>query len=338
MINKSKIATAFLTAAIIISASVPAVTAAGYSAVSQTDKKYSVVTSGKLLDDVSVFEEDGIVSVQIAPVVSAMGETVKWDNDTQTATVTQKDQTIVKVTANKSVAKVNDKDVLLSTKKIDNVVVPESAKAIVDDGKLYIPVQAFNTVFGYSVQVKDKGSEKIILIQESRDKKEKKEAATPVLKGGKLDLPYPTSKDWVPPLVVSTATEDFWENNSILEKELGLINGSFFNPHGGDQIELAKIQVGNGNRKTDIAQISFTAWYGSKSSVNVNNKIPYMGREIFKFYLPNDYQKLFEIVDQGLTGNLQTSKFLDKEFTFDGRKVTIKKLGNGVSIFISKKK
>ncbi|MED1854696.1 copper amine oxidase N-terminal domain-containing protein [Brevibacillus agri] len=338
MINKSKIATAFLSAAIILSASVTTATAAGYSAVSQTEKAYSVVTNGKLLDDVSAFEEYGIISVQLAPVVKAMGENIEWDNGTQTAIITKKDQTIVKVGANKSVATVNGKDVILSTKKIGNVIVPSSARAASAAGKLFVPVEAFKNAFGYSVQMKDKGSDKIIMIQESSEKNKKKEAATPVLKGGKLDLPYPAPKDWVPPLVVSTATEDFWANNSILEKELGLINGSFFNPHGGDQIELAKIQVGNGNRKTDIAQISFTSWYGSKSSVNVNNKIPYLGREIFKFYLPNDYQKLFEIVDQGLTGNLQTSKFLDKEFTFDGRKVTIKKLGNGISIFISKQK
>ncbi len=337
MINKSKIATVFLSAAIILSASVTTATAAGYSSVSQTEKAYSVVTNGKLLDDVSAFEEDGIISVQLAPVVKAMGENIEWYNGTQTAIITKKDQNIVKVAANKSVATVNGRDVILSTKKIDNVIVPSSARATSAAGKLFVPVEAFKNAFGYSVQVKNRGTEKIIMIHESKDKNKDEEATKPVLEGGKLDLRYPVS-NWTPPLIRSTATDDFLENCSILEKELGLTNGSFFIPHGGNQIELAKIQIGNGNRKTDIAQISFTTWYGSKTSVNVNNRIPYVGREIFKFYLPNDYQKLFEIVDQGLTGNLQTSKFLDKVFTFDGRKVTIKKLGNGISIFISKKK
>ncbi|MFC0212103.1 stalk domain-containing protein [Paenibacillus chartarius] len=335
MINSSKIATAFLAAAVILSASVPAVMAAGHSAVSQTEKAYSVVTNGKLLDDVSVFEEDGIINVQLAPIVKSMGESIQWDEDTQTAIITKKDQTVIKVTVNKTVATINDKDVILSTKKIDNVIVPSSARATSTAGKLFVPVEAFKNAFGYSVQVKNRGSEKIIMIQESTEKNKKKEAATPVLKGGKLDLPYPAS-NWVPPLIKSEDTGDKYKNYKILESELGLVKGAFFIPHSGsNRIELSDLMVSAYDDGT--THIVIYTWYGSKTEESVHNRTPYIGREVFKFYFSKDHDKLFNIVDKGLTGNLDTKEFLNKEFVFDGRKVLIKKTGEAITIFISKK-
>lgn len=153
--------------------------------------------------------------------------------------------------------------------------------------------------------------------------------------GIEYDLPYKPPAGWVPPKIKSVATDDYWENSEILEKELGFIKGFAFNPYGGQQLELAKILITDGT-ENHIAQVQFLAWYGLKNQEHPSNKIPYVARELFKFYLPNEYNKLFTIIDDGVNGK-DVSKYIDKPFTLDGREILIIDGERSITVVISKK-
>jgi len=114
-----------------------------------------------------------------------------------------------------------------------------------------------------------------------------------------------------------------------------LIKGAAYNPYGGKQLELATILITDGT-ENHIAQIQFSAWYGSKTEADIFNKIPYVSRELFKFYLPNDYDKLFKIMDDGYNGK-DVSKYINKPFKLDGREIKIVENQYSVTVVISKK-
>jgi len=153
--------------------------------------------------------------------------------------------------------------------------------------------------------------------------------------GIQYDLPYKPPVGWIPPKIKSEATDDVRKDSEILEKELGFLNGTAYNPYGSQQRGLAVILITSGT-KNHSAQINFSAWYGSKNEEDDFNKIPYVARELFKFYLPNKYNKLFNIMNDGYNGK-DVSKYINKPFTLDGREIKIIELENSVTVVISKK-
>jgi len=153
--------------------------------------------------------------------------------------------------------------------------------------------------------------------------------------GIQYDLPYKPPAGWIPPKIKSEATDDVRKDSEILEKELGFLSGTAYNPYGGQQRGLAVILITSGT-KNHSAQINFSAWYGSKNEEDDFNKIPYVARELFKFYLPNEYNKLFNIMNDGYNGK-DVSKYINKPFTLDGREIKIIELENSVTVVISKK-
>ena len=153
--------------------------------------------------------------------------------------------------------------------------------------------------------------------------------------GIEYDLPYKPPVGWVPPKIKSVATDDYDENRKILEEELGLIYGEAYDPYY-NNINNARIIIGKGT-SNHIAQIEFLSWkYGIPEEEHPANKIPYVARELFKFYLPNEYNKLFKIMDDGFNGK-DVSKYVKRPFTLDGREIKIVELERSVTVIISKK-
>lgn len=302
--KKMKIVASLLSAALLMLASVPTSLAAA------TKSSSTIEVNGKAVkENILVVEGDNTISVPIASIAKAAGDNVKWNNKTQTATINQKDASI-EISANRSVAGVNGKNIPLENKTINGVNVPSGAKATIIGGRLYVPIEATKTVFGYNVKVNRTET-------------------------NRLDLAYPVPSDWVAPQIKSTATEDYQKNRRILEDELGFQRGIRYNPYGKDAYEsLFKIAVGL--TEGSIADIDFLAWYGDKKKEHVSNTIPRVSRELFRFYLPKEYNKLFKIIDDGYNGK-NVSEYIGKPFVLDGRTIMITENERSVNVKISKK-
>ncbi|MGG1654402.1 hypothetical protein ACIFOE_22425 [Paenibacillus sp. NRS-1783] len=155
--------------------------------------------------------------------------------------------------------------------------------------------------------------------------------------GGKLDLPqYKTPDNWIPPQIKSKATEDRLKNKDILEKELGLINGTHFNPYDGNRKDEAALIVTSGDENY-FTNIVFYYWYGSNSVVKDQNKTPYIARELFHFYFGNEGgDKLFKIMEDAYSG--KDLSHVNKPFSIDGRQVKILDNKDSVYLLIGNKK
>ncbi|QZN76198.1 MULTISPECIES: copper amine oxidase N-terminal domain-containing protein [unclassified Paenibacillus] len=302
--KKIKIVASCLSAMLLMSVSVQTSSAA------ETKNAYTIEVNGTTLTQQMVVAE-GVdsLSVPIAPIVKATGDSIKWNNNTQTAIIRQKDA-VIEISANKTTIKLNGKSVPLVTKTMNNVIVPSGEKSSIIDGKLYVPLEAAKTVFGYDIK---------LIGAETK----------------KLDLSYPVPSEWVLPQMKSSATGDYQTNRKILEDELGFQRGIWYNPYGQDAYEgLGKVRVGLAEGA--IANIDFLAWYGDKNQEHVSNTIPYVSRELFRFYLPKEYDKLFKVMNDGYNGK-DISKYINKSFKLDGRKITITENERSVTVKISKK-
>lgn len=291
-----------------------------------------------------------ILFIPLKEAVEGMGDKFAWQSEPIFALVTQGDMEIY-VSAAMSVAKVNNKDVPFVTEVINGVKVPVQVKPFVNNKRLYVPVDFVRDVLGYPVVVQKIGNTTYVFVGTLPEKMPTGEEVAPnqtpqqpaqqpeqqpqPAEKIEYDLPYKPPAGWVPPKIKSVATDDKQKNYEILEKELGFLDGSAYNPYGGKQPELAKILI-LGGTENHIAQIQFSAWYGSKTEADIFNKIPYVSRELFKFYLPNDYDKLFKIMDDGYNGK-DVSKYINKPFKLDGREIKIVENQYSVTVVISKK-
>jgi hypothetical protein len=148
------------------------------------------------------------------------------------------------------------------------------------------------------------------------------------------DLPYKPPAGWVPPKIKSVATDDLDKNYEILKAELGFTNGSIFNPYGIDAYQgVGSIGVGSTDAPY-FSRLVFYYWNGSEKAPE-KNKVPYVARELFKFYFPKDYNKLFKIMDDGYNGK-DISNYIGKAFTLDSRQIKIIEHEHSVSIYIGK--
>lgn len=298
--------------------------------------------------DVKPIHRGNFLFLPLKEVVEGMGDKFAWQSEPIFALVTQGDKKIY-VSSAMSVAKVNNKDVPFATEEKNGVKVPVQVKPFVDSKKLYVPVDFVKDVLGYPVVVKKIGNTTYVFVGTLPEKMPTGEEVVPSPQpqkpeqqpqpqpGEKIeyDLPYKVPAGWVPPKIKSVATDDVRKDSEILEKELGFLNGTAYNPYGGQQRGLAVILITSGT-KNHSAQINFSAWYGSKTEVDDFNKIPYVARELFKFYLPNEYNKLFKIMDDGYNGK-NVSKYINKPFTLDEREIMIIELEDSVTVVISKK-
>ncbi|WP_339298067.1 copper amine oxidase N-terminal domain-containing protein [Paenibacillus sp. FSL R5-0623] len=283
--------------------------------------------------------------VPIEAVVGGMGDKLIWIDEQHSALITKKDGTKINVYLGKSSVIVDGKAVPIATKVINTVTVPVAMKPAQISGKLYVPVEFLKEVMGYDVEVTEEGNAEFVIVGKTPANLEPVEdvpvtptqAPTPTSTPSewKPDLKYPVSAEWSPPQIRSTSTDDFQKDKAILEKELGFLKGYMYNIHG-----ITNMEVGNKiivrTHSEYYVDIQFSAWYGDKTAENDANKIPYIGRELFNFFLPDEYMKLFNIVQDGADGK-NIDKYM-KPFTLDGRKINIVNSEGSFSIQIGHKK
>lgn len=269
--------------------------------------------------------------VPIEPVVGGMGDKLTWIDEQNSALITKKDGSKINVYLGKSSAIVDGKAVPISTKVIDTVSVPLQMKPAQISGKLYVPVEFLEEVMGYNLEVREEGNAEFVIVGKAPASLEPVEdvPATPTQvpvptstppATWKPDLKYPLSADWSPPQIISVSTDDFQKDKEILEKELGFLKGYMYNIHGTTNMWAGNKIIVRAHSEYYV-DIQFSAWYGDKTAENDANRIPYIGRELFKFFLPNEYMKLFNIIQDGVDGK-NINKYM-KPFVLDGRTINI---------------
>lgn len=295
---------------------------------------------GKEVSGANPIYRENVLYVPLKQVAEGMGDQFEWKTEPVFAVVKQDGKEIY-VSSYMSIAKVNGKDVLISTETVTGSKAPGAVKPFVNNKMLYVPAEFVKNVLEYPVEVKKIGNLDYVFVGElpkqmptpapqPAPKPDPKPQLNPDVK---LDLPYKVPADWVPPQIKSVATDNHKKNKEALKEELGFVDGRFFNPYGGIQPELAEILVSGD--EDYLASIEFYAWYGSKTSEHPSNKIPYVARELFKFYLPHDYDTLFKIIEDGVNGK-DVSKYY-KPFTLDGRQIKIIDKPNSFAVVIGYK-
>ncbi|WCF11389.1 copper amine oxidase N-terminal domain-containing protein (plasmid) [Paenibacillus thiaminolyticus] len=271
----------------------------------------------------------GVTFVPLEPIVKGMGDKLTWIDEPNAVLITTKAGTKINVYVTKSSAIVDGKAVPLSKKVIETVTVPVSIKPALVSGKLYVPIDFLKDVLGYDLTIKEEGKTEYVIVGnmpsgELKPPADTKPTPTPKPEPSetqwKPDLEYLPPTGWEPPQIKSTSTNNYQKDKKILEDELEFTNGVSYNIYGkngyptGDAIIV-------GSHSKYLADIEFKAWYGDKTGETPANKIPYIARELFKFYLPNKNDQLFNIINDGVNGK-DISKYL-KPFTLDGRSVNI---------------
>ncbi|MCM2999990.1 copper amine oxidase N-terminal domain-containing protein [Paenibacillus cellulositrophicus] len=289
------------------------------------------------------------VFVPVEPVLKGMGDKLSWIDEPNSALITKKDGTKINIYVGKSSAIVDGKAVPISTKVINTVTVPVPIKPTTISGKLYVPIEFLQEVLGYNVKVKENGNTEYVIVgtaptgdlEPVEDTPAPTATPTPTpeptsSKPWKPDLPYLPPSGWTAPQIKSTSTDNLQKDSEILERELGFLNGRSYNIYGTTNNFIGN-EVIVGSHPDYLVNIEVKSWYGSKNGEDNANKIPYVMRELFKFYFPQKYETLFKIMDYGVNGK-DVSKYVNKPFTLDGREVKIVEGPSSVSIMISHKK
>ncbi|WP_179136315.1 S-layer homology domain-containing protein [Paenibacillus sp. 32352] len=156
-----------------------------------------------------------------------------------------------------------------------------------------------------------------------------------VLPAIKEDPRYPFPDGWTPPQITSTWTSDKQKNMEILENELGFKNlgaGASYRTKG----TIATSAIGVSADKSDLeTDITIGFWKGTKSNPE-SNKVPYVTRELLKFYFPTSYETLWQICDDAFNGVKGVGKYFDKVMTYDNRQVKMIAVNQQLVITVGK--
>jgi len=302
------------------------------------------------------FDRSGVTYLPIEAVVEGMGDKYQWNEAYLTGIVTKKDGTTVTVTAGKTVGKVGSKTVPLTTKTVGKTVVPAGHRAIVVNGHLYVPSDFVKNTLKYPVTIKKSAGKTTVYVgkvpstttptkeqpknndtqQKPNNNTTKPSTPTQPKEQPKQETkpkdPFAPPTGWVAPKINTTATADKAKNAQILDQQLGFLNtggtGAVYNPFKkayGD----TPIKVFLDDQPYD-ASIQIDFW--RSQDVPEYNKIPYIAKELFKFY---QVPQVYDIVNKGFTGtNIQSQ--MNKMLTFGNRQVKITAVGDSAVIFIGK--
>jgi len=307
--------------------------------VSMADQAVVRVNGVELPRQGAVYRVDGILYVPLSTPAWEMGGRVEqgynvedilnWDRSL--SRIRLANEQVIESRLNDTVVTVSGRPVpvLTEQKKTANRR-PVSAPVLQIDNGHYVPYDFYKTILKYPVEVRREDGKQIIYVGQIPKTK-------PV-----YDLPYRPPYGWMPPKIASKATSDTSKNQKIMENELYFYR-NFFIPYGnpsGRNVELYAIRVNTNTYKAIDVSIFFTHWRGSEDSPE-SEKIPYVARELFKFYLPSKGGNLFKIMDDGYNGK-DVSKYVNKPFTLDNRQIVIKEYPRtlhsigGVEVFIGK--
>ncbi|WP_405157912.1 copper amine oxidase N-terminal domain-containing protein [Paenibacillus sp. FSL H8-0283] len=280
-------------------------------------------------------ERTETIYVPVVPIVKGMGDKLTWIDKPYSALITKKDGTKINIYVTRSTATVNGKSVPISKKVIETLAVPVQLKPAQISGKLYVPAEFLKEVMGYTVTTEKEGGTEFVVAGKAPTGglEPNKETPTPS-ETWKPDLGYLPPSGWTPDRIKSTSTDNFEKDKKFLEEELGFKGGYSYNPFGKNATAGTSLIIDTHSKY--YVTVNIQSWYGDKTKANDSNKTPYVARELFKFYFPNEYKKLVTIINDGVNGK-DVSKYVGKPFTLDGRIVNIIDSEFGIAIQIGYK-
>ncbi|MBU5257483.1 copper amine oxidase N-terminal domain-containing protein [Tissierella praeacuta] len=260
------------------------------------DLGYPIVENGRTLVPVRIISED-------------MGYEVKWDNPTQKVTISDAN-TKIEFKIGDSTALINGKRVPIDTREDANgKVVQVDTKARLINSRTYVPIRFITENFGGTVDWKIQGKTLYVYIVR------------------------PGTTPTTPNVGTIPGTADYSENGYIenikkvgeffgkdLDKNIGGKDMVQFNPIGGGT-DTGFLYVVDRPGEDFDALVVVQDWYKPTSHTGIPTEEAYKKinptvKEVLRFYLPNGYEELYKIIDDGFNWRWDdASKYLNKDIS-----------------------
>ncbi|CAK7075237.1 copper amine oxidase N-terminal domain-containing protein [Tissierella sp.] len=259
------------------------------------DLGYPIVENGRTLVPVRIISED-------------MGYEVKWDNPTQKVTISDAN-TKIEFKIGDSTALINGKRVPIDTREDANgKVVQVDTKARLINSRTYVPIRFITENFGGTVDWKIQGKTLYVYIVRG-------ESSTPTPSVGSI----PGTADYSPNGYIENIKKVSEFMGDGLDKNIGGKDMVSYNPIGGSTQNGFFTVVDRPGEEWD-ALVVVKTWFinemvGTPMEKELRTINP-MTKEILRFYLPDGYEKLYKIIDDGYNGKLDdASKYINKDIS-----------------------
>ncbi len=281
------------------------------------DREVSVFIDGKPVE----FTQDlgyptvinGRTLVPIRIISENMGYEVDWSKDTWDKGV-QKiwikgNGTTIELEVGKSTALVNGNRVPIDTKEDGNGnIVPVDTKTLIIGNRTYVPIRFISENMGATVDWKIEGKTLFVYIVR------------------------PGTIPSIPDVGTIPGNADYSENGykeniekigeffgSALDETMSSETGASFSPiKGGTDSMFLYVVNGPGEKyeaKVVVKNWYFTSDIGTPMEKELK-KIPPTVKEVLRFYLPDGYEKLYKIVDDGFNNRLDDmNKYINKDIS-----------------------
>lgn len=233
---------------------------------------------------------NGRTLVPVRIISEDMGYKVEWENNQRKVTISD-DKTKIEFNVGDNTALVNGKKVPMDVREDTNgnkVAVDTKAQLI--GGRTYVPLRFISETMGATVDWKIEG--KVMFIYITRP-------------GGEVVPPVSSGKI---PGVADYSEKGHAENikkvsnffGTSLDKSIGDKTMAGFNPIGGDFLFLYVVDRPGEDYETKVV---VTNWFtnevvGTPYEKEMRDILP-KTKEVLRFYLPNGYDKLYKIIDDG---------------------------------------
>lgn len=259
------------------------------------DLGYPIVENGRTLVPVRIISED-------------MGYEVKWDNPTQKVTISDAN-TKIEFKIGDSTALINGKRVPIDTREDANGnIVQVDTKARLINSRTYVPIRFITENFGGTVDWKIQ--EKTLYVYIVRP------GTTPTTPNvGSI----PGTADYSPNGYIENIKKVSEFMGDGLDKRMSDSGMAYYNPIGGSTENGFITVVDRPGEKYD-ALVVVKHWFinemvGTPMEKELRTINP-MTKEILRFYLPDGYEKLYQIIDDGINWRWDdASKYVGKDIS-----------------------
>jgi len=280
-----------------------------------------------------LYEFEGNLYAPIS-IVQKMGDRFEMSTDPKDIyankyieQIRQKDNTFVEIVEGDTSVKVNEKYYPLYSAIESETDHPHFATVLlIDEGifgqGLYLPLSFFQDVLHYPITVQKEEGKQVVYV------------GAPLSEKPVYDLAYKPPYGWIPPKITSTWTPDKQKNMDILEKELEFKNlgaGARYSPYGKGPGTTAILVSASVDDRYDT-MMTFKYWRGDQYTP-LANKIPYIARELFKFYFPQKGEKFWKIVDN-LYNNKGLDQYIGKKVVIENREVKFMDVNDSLVIIV----
>lgn len=270
------------------------------------------------------FVKNGKTYVPLQSVAVGMGDKYSWNSKTKTATITKANGTKVTVQNDKTVGKVGNKTVALSTKKVKNKVVSAGYKSLMLKNVLYVPFDFLQTGLSYPVTIKKEGKETKVYVGKlpTTPAKVTPKPATPKPAVPKPATPKPATPKPVEPKPSAPSSSAFNKEgiiDTLDSKQFYKYSSTFatlniFNPGGSGGLEVAVDLTEDNNMFMGVQ-----AW--SDPVVPETKIIPEKVKTALNLIIPSGANHIYQVVES--TALTATHKDLNKSFNYNGLKVKV---------------